>query len=547
MALDGFFLRKIVNELNEELKTGRINKINNISNHDFIFNIRKNSNKKLIISINPSNFRIHLTKKQYENPYKPSNFCTLLRKYLLNGFISKIEQIRNDRIINITIKNKNDLGYEFSYILIIELMGKHSNIILTDENFVIIDALKNAYNIEFNRYTIANTKYKLPPTKEKIDPFENNNKILKIENINDNNFFINNFYGVSKDLNDYLNKNYFNNFKLFIENFNNLNTPTLYQNKKIKDFYYFDIKNENTNKLEFENYSELLDFFYTENQQNDINKLQNKKLYTFIDSKLHKLKNKIVILEQEIEKNKNSNDFLLKGQLLISNNYLFKKNIPKIVKLQNFYRENLEDIEIKLNPNMTVEQNAELYFKKHKKNKRTLENLKKQIEITKNEIIYFDNISTQINDANASDLEEIKEELIKYKYLKDKIEKKYKKTKYTIINYNENSIYVGKNNTQNDAITNKLAKKEFLWFHAKDIPGSHVVIFNDNPDEDTINFAATIAGYYSKAKNEDYVLVDYTKIKYVKKISGSKAGMVTYSNNKTIKIKIDKMLINNYI
>ena len=225
---------------------------------------------------------------------------------------------------------------------------------------------------------------------------------------------------------------------------------------------------------------------------------------------------------------------------------MFKNNIPEVVTLQNFYSENLEDISIELDPNISIEKNSEKYFELYKKNKRTIENLYEQIDITKKDISYFETLSFQIENAGKTDLLEIKEELINSGYLKKDKNKKSikKKNNYLIIKYNGIDIYVGKNNIQNDTITNKLARRDYLWFHAKDIPGSHVVIFDNNPDEETKRVASMLAGYFSKFKNENYVSVDSTLIKNVKKISGAKPGMVTYTDQKTVKQKIDKIFIN---
>ena len=185
------------------------------------------------------------------------------------------------------------------------------------------------------------------------------------------------------------------------------------------------------------------------------------------------------------------------------------------------------------------------YFDLYKKNKRTIENLIEQIEIAKQDLGYFETIKFQIENADKTDIAEIKEELIANGILKEKIKvnKKKNKSNYFVINHNGTDIYVGKNNLQNDAITNKLARRDYLWFHAKDIPGSHVVIFDNNPSEETIEVASMLAAYYSKFKNEEYVNVDRTLIKNVKKISGAKPGLVTYTGQKTVKQKIDKNLI----
>ena len=548
MAFDGFFVRKLVEEFNKSILYSRINKINNLSNDEFIFSIRKGKNLKLYVSANSSASRIQLTNNNYENPQTPSNFCSVLRKYLMGGIIEKINQINNDRIIKFKIKNFDELGYEKYYFLITELMGKHSNIILTNSDNIIIESLKNSYSLEFSRSTISNMEYVLPPTVKKYNPFNfSEYSDLKCDK-NDKKFLIKNFYGVSSVLNNYFltkEENVLESFKEFCSNFSLYNEPTLLKNGNKNDFYYFEIIS-NKDNIKFDSLSRLLDFYYMDIQKESSNKNTEKELFNFIKNKLSRLNKKLKILNKELLEAKEKDDFKLKGQLLISNIYLFKNNIPEVVTLQNFYSENLEDISIELDLNISIEKNSEKYFELYKKNKRTIENLYEQIDITKKDISYFETLSFQIENAGKTDLLEIKEELINSGYLKKDKNKKStkKKNNYLIIKYNGIDIYVGKNNIQNDTITNKLARRDYLWFHAKDIPGSHVVIFDNNPDEETKSVASMLAGYFSKFKNENYVSVDSTLIKNVKKISGAKPGMVTYTDQKTVKQKIDKIFIN---
>ncbi|MGX7112411.1 Rqc2 family fibronectin-binding protein [Gemella cuniculi] len=552
MAFDGFFIKKLIKELTESLIQARINKVNNLSTDEFIFSVRKGKNLKLFLSANPTSSRLQLTKNSYENPKTPSNFCSVLRKYLTGGIILDIEQLNNDRIVALKIKNFDELGYEKYYYLIAELMGKHSNIILTNENKVIIESLKNSYSLEYKRSTISNMNYILPPTQEKYNPFAlDSYKNLEFD-IKDKRFLIKNFYGVSLLLNNYfVNKDLENikiEFKNFCENFDEYSKPVFININGKKDFYFFDISNSEES-IKFKTLSELLDFYYMDVAKESINKNTDKKLFTFIKRKVNSLNKKLDILIKELTEAEKKDDYKLKGQLLISNAYLFKNSVPEVAILQNFYSENLEDVKIELDVNISVEKNSEKYFNLYKKNKRTISNLNEQIEATKQDILYFETLKFQIENAEKSDLMEIKEELVKGGYLKEKarVFRKKNKNNYFIVHSNNIPIYVGKNNIQNDIITNKLARRDFLWFHAKDIPGSHVVIFSNNPDEKTINIAVMLAGYFSKFKNEDSVDVDMTLIKNVKKISGAKPGLVTYTGQRTLKAKIDKVLINELI
>ena len=546
MAFDGFFVKKMVEELEENILHGRINKINNLSTDEFVISIRKGKNLKLFLSANSNTSRIQLTNNSYENPSTPSNFCSVLRKYLTGGIILEINQVNNDRIVILKIKNFDDLGYEKYYYLITELMGKHSNFILTNEDNIILESLKNSYSIEYKRSTISNMEYTLPPTAKKINPFEFSDYSSVEFSIENKKFLMKNFYGVSALLNNYFEKisaeDMKNSFISFCKEFGKYYKPVIIEENGKKDFYFFDVKDYSKN---FESLSQLLDYYYMDIVRESINKNTDRKLFNFINSKINRLSKKIIILESELEQANNRDDYKLKGQLLISNIYLFKNKIPKTITLQNFYSEDLSDIEIELDSNLTIEKNSEKYFNLYKKNKRTIENLIEQIYIAKQDLGYFETIKFQLENADKTDIAEIKEELIANGILKEKIKENKKKNKsnYFVVNHNNTAIYVGKNNIQNDAITNKLARRDYLWFHAKDIPGSHVVIFDNNPSEETIEVASMLAAYYSKFKNEEYVSVDRTLIKNVKKISGAKPGLVTYTGQKTIKQKIDKVLI----
>ena len=259
MAFDGFFVRKLVEEFNESILYSRINKINNLSNDEFIFSIRKGKNLKLYVSANSSASRIQLTNNSYENPQTPSNFCSVLRKYLLGGIIEEINQINNDRIIKFKIKNFDELGYEKYYFLITELMGKHSNIILTNSDNIIIESLKNSYSLEFSRSTISNMEYVLPPTVKKYNPFNFSEYSDLIYDKNDKKFLIKNFYGVSSVLNNYflnIEEDALESFREFCKNFSSYNEPTLLKNGNKNDFYYFDIIS-NKDNIKFDSLSRL--------------------------------------------------------------------------------------------------------------------------------------------------------------------------------------------------------------------------------------------------------------------------------------------------
>ena len=478
-----------------------------------------------------------------------NSYCIIFTNETENEAV--FENLRVNGFSEVNLEIKGEVSKEIKKLEEEKKILEDDNIILTDENKVIIESLKNSYSIDYKRSTIANMNYILPPTESKYNPFDfDSYKNLEF-NYSDKRFLMKNFYGVSALLNNYFvsrQTEYEKEFKSFCCNLGVYYSPILLEKNGKKDFYFFDVNNDETN-IVFTSLCDLLDFYYLDIAKSNINKSTDKRLFDFIKTKLNRLNKKLEILNKELIEAESKEDYKLKGQLLISNIYMLKKSVPEVATLQNFYSEELEDIKIELDPNLTIEKNSERYFNLYKKNKRTIENLYEQIKITEEDIVYFETLQFQVENADKSDLIEIKEELINSGLLKEKVSnlKKKNKNNYFVINYNGIDIYVGKNNIQNDAITNKLARRDYLWFHTKDIPGSHVVIFNNNPDEKTKEVAAMLAGYFSKFKNEDRVDVDMTLIKNVKKISGAKPGMVTYTGQKTIKQKIDKMFINELI
>ncbi|SEF68206.1 Predicted component of the ribosome quality control (RQC) complex, YloA/Tae2 family, contains fibronectin-binding (FbpA) and DUF814 domains [Caloramator fervidus] len=564
MPMDGVFIKAIVQNLSD-IVGSKLDKIYQPSKDDIIIHLRKNkSNYKLLLSCNPSSPRIQITNINRNNPDVAPNFVMVLRKHILNSKIIEINQLNFDRIVEIKLESKDELGYLNYYHLIIEIMGKHSNIILLNDKYIIVDAIKHL-NSDINRYRIVlpGANYILPPTNNRINPLnitnETFNELLsKNTNKKVSSFFLENFLGLSKifinqicgkyenlninELNEndiltirnkffyYLSKIKSNDFDFFLYRDNN---------NKLIDYYVFDIDDyKNYKKEKFSSPFQLLDIYYSEKDFQDLIKQKYNDLIKIVKGFIEKNNKKIEQYINKINECKNYELYKIYADILMANQYNIKPNLEKII-LPNFYDPDYTPIEIPLDVNLNIIENAQKYYKKYSKEKNTVETLTKQLEEAKLEKEYLEGILFSAEKATDFEtLEEIKKELISMGYLKQKKEskKEIKSKPHHYISSDGYDIYVGKNNIQNDYLTLKFAKEDDIWLHTKNIPGSHVIIKSKNGkvSDTALIEAAHLAAYYSKARESTNVPVDYTERKNVKKPSGSKPGMVIYYTNKTI-------------
>ena len=526
MPYDGLVTRTIKNELSSLILSGKIDKIHQPIKDEIIIHIRNNRiNYKLLLSSNASNCRTHLTNYDKPNPPRPFNFCMVLRKYLLGARLLNISQFSNDRILEFDFENINELGDKESKTLIIEMMGKHSNIILLNSNRNIIDSIKHVdFEMSSIREVMPGRPYEYPPIHDKINPFETTE--IPTEN---------NFIGIST-----LGYNEIKNTGL--SNFINT-TPKpciIYQNIKLKDFYFIEPTSiEYTDIKSFDSMSEAIDEYY--NTKLNLVSLNSYKyeLSQLISKQLNKTEKKLKIAQNKIKDSENLEEYKIKGELISANIYRIKPNQETII-LENFYDE-YKPMELTLNPHITPAQNAQSYFKKYNKLKNTISACSLQEKELNNEIKYLESILFSIENANSrEDLNLVKDELITSGYLKESKKKEKEITSsYLTFNYMGFEILVGRNNIQNDMLTFKIAMKNDIWLHAKNIPGSHTIIKTQNKEvpNEVLEYAASLAALHSKAKNSPKVEIDYTKAVYVKKIHGAKPGMVTYTNFKTVYVE----------
>ena len=582
MALDGLVIHCIVNELNKKLLGGKIDKVYQPENDEVVLHIRNNKeNFKLVLSCSASNPRVYLANNyKKENPINAPMFCMLFRKYIQGGNIVNISQIGFERIIKISVESFDELKEKTTKDIIIEIMGRHSNIILTHsfDNKIIDSAKRIPPSVSRVRQILPGHNYVLPPEQDKLNPIDEVSLNLFVDTLTSFNGPIfkaiySKFLGVSPviakeicfraniDENTLIDeissndiskvyKEFHNLFKFINDNIYNPSMIIDESIDKVLDFSCINLSQfSNLSIINDDSISKILENYYATKDIKDRIHQRSSDLRKSISIKLDRLYNKLNKQEKELIESENAEIYKIKGELITSYIYMIEKGI-KSVEVANFYDPEYKNITISLNPNFTPSENAQKYFKKYNKMKTAKKEITSQIEITKEEINYLENIILSIeNCENLAELMDIREELSKVGYLRAKNNSK-KETKLTtkpheFISSNGFKILVGKNNKQNDNLTLKIASNEDIWMHTKNIPGSHVIIKTEGkevPDE-TIFEGAMLAAFFSKSKMSSQVPVDYTKKKNVKKPNGSKPGMVIYETNSTIYVTPTEELI----
>lgn len=547
MSFDGFFLHHLTNELQEQIEKGRIQKVNQPFDHELVLTIRNNRrNYKLLLSAHPVFGRIQTTETNFQNPQNPNTFTMIMRKYLQGAVIETIQQIENDRILEIIVSNKNEIGDHIKATLVVEIMGKHSNIILIDKNeHKIIESIKHVgFSQNSYRTILPGSTYIAPPKTKAINPFDISDQTL-FELLQTNDLSPKNlqqlFQGLGRDtaleLSHCLKDNKLNDFRQF---FSREYYPSL--TEKSFSAVQFSSSHET-----FQSLGQLLDYYYQEKAEKDRIAQQASDLIHRVQSELEKNIKKLAKQQDELLATENAEEFRQKGELLTT--YLsMVPNNQDVVVLDNYYTN--QTIEISLDRALTPNQNAQRYFKKYQKLKEAVKHLKGIISDTENTITYLESVETSLNHASMEDINDIREELVETVFIKrrahDKQHKRKKPEQY-LASDGKTIILVGRNNLQNDELTFKIARKGELWFHAKDIPGSHVLIRDNlNPSDEVKTDAAELAAYYSKARLSNLVQVDMIEAKKLNKPSGTKPGFVTYTGQKTLRVtptqeKIDSL------
>ena len=581
MPFDGITINCLVNELNNKLKGGRVDKIHQPERSEIVMHIRSlGGNYKLLLCANPSFPRVHITTTTKENPSSPPMFCMLLRKHLSNGKIVGFEQVEFERIIKMNIESTDELGFKGIKTLVIEIMGKHSNIILIDTNEKILDSI---YHVDLTvssvRQVLPGLMYELPPSQGKSNPLCADEGDVKAVLTNGEtelkSMLMSAYSGISPivaaeivyrstgnsdtkgcEVNDAVRERTARSFVYMINKIKSGEfSPTVLTNAqsgKMMDFTSIDISLYETlaTSEKYETMSEALDGFYGKKALKEAMAQKSYDLLKFVNNNIDRCRKKLQIQNETLMKVKKRDKYKMYGDLITANIYRIVQGMESI-EVENYYSEALEKMYIPLQKDLTPSQNAQKYYKRYNKDKTAEGETLKQKQINEQEIDYLESVQTAIiNAENVTELNQIRDELTEQRYLRgrDKIRKNKKAPLPTPMHYISSDgydIYVGKNNLQNDYVTLKLSRSTDLWFHTKLIHGSHVLVKTTDAEtvpDNTYIEAATLAAYYSKARGGQNVPVDYTEVKNVKKPSGAKPGMVIYVNYNTIYTNPDETI-----
>lgn len=570
MSFDAIVTRALTDEFNNNYIGARVDKIYQTEKDEIMINMRsKDGSFKVLVSASSNNPRFYVSKISKENPSEAPLFSMILRKNLSGSKLVKVEQFGFDRAAQFVFSGYNEFHEEALYYLVVEIMGKYSNIVLCNENHKVIDAIKRVSTVMSSKREIEpGLIYERPPVFDRVSPISVDEEDLK--NMMTNNadlelrdFLMRSFLGLSteiankilfdaaiddKNLLKNLDENDANKFiSSFIKTFEEVKEKNysfnIYKLSERKSAYnainlnqYASLEKEN-----FSSISELLDKYYYEKDQKDRIAQRSQNMRHTISANLKRAKNKLQKQKEEMLESANREAYKVYADLISSNIHKISKGLKEI-KLENFY-DNMNEISVPLDQKLSAVQNAQKYYKRYRKMKQREIVLEKQIENTEDEINYLELVTDAIDRTDdVKNLDEIYFELIKNNYIKKdkKIKNKPKKIAIHSIDYDDTSkVYYGKNNLQNEYITFKVADKNDVWMHVKGFPGSHVVIKSGGyPSDELLVFAAKIAAKNSKAKDSNKVDVDFTTRKNVKKHPSGKTGLVNYVNFKTITVDL---------
>ena len=572
MAFDGVAISCMVHELNEILAQGRVDKVLQPEYDEIILAIRSGGkNRKLVLSASSSNPRVHLTSVQKENPEKAPMFCMLLRKHLLGGKIVGVKQPDFERLVEIHIESRDEMGDVSVKRLIIEVMGRVSNIILVDASDKVLGSIKHIdFSVSQVRQLIPGMVYEMPPSQGKLNPVTVDETTvfdkLQVYSLEADSFLLDTFVGIgplsareiayfatgSVDTNCQLMTNDQKlNFTKYIMSFfekikkNEFSPVLIYKDdEKIKDFSGINITHyENTfitKSFEFLN-DAVDEYFKTKDFQERISQ-KTSTLLKFVDTNIQRCQKKLALQQQKMKDCESKEKNKVIGDLITAN--LYRINFgDKTVEVEDYYN-NMEVIKIQLKPELSPSQNAQRYYTIYQKLKNAEVITAQQMELAKQEIDYLESVKENLMIVeNEREINELRDELYSQGYHVKRAEKsKIRKQVSKPLEFQLSDgfvAYVGRNNMQNDELTLRQSRANDLWFHTKYIHGSHTVIKTEGrmPSDDVIVEAAKICAYYSKARNSANVPVDYTIIKNVKKPSGAKPGMVIYDNYNTVNVK----------
>ncbi|MEE1393981.1 MAG: NFACT RNA binding domain-containing protein [Negativibacillus sp.] len=583
MALDGALLRQIKHELEGCLIGSRVDKIHQFSREEMVFVLRLREpaadgarSAKLYLSAGADSPRLHLTSSSFENPKSPPMFCMLMRKHLGSAKLLEIRQVGLDRILHLIFETRNEMGDLIELTVAIEIMGRHSNIILIDENGRVIDSIKRIDDTMSSvRPILPGVRYTLPPAQDKLDlitstPEQIEQRLIEGKDTPLSKALLAAVQGVSpivcREVANYvfvgddrviseMTPDHFDRLRFFLSrvilmarDYTGTPTSVIDSRKKPMDFSFLDIHQYGGSMFTrtYDSYSQLLDDFYT--QRDNIQRMRHRSsdLLKVLANTADRIARKLSLQQKELADCSDRETWKIYGDLISANLYSIQKG-DRTARLINFYDEAQSEVVIPLDPRKTPAQNAQKYYGEYRKADTAEKKLRELIEEGQQEAVYIDSVFDALTRAQTNDeLTAIRAELAEQGYLRKKgsAAKKGKEPKLAPKRYRSDdgfTILVGRNNVQNDQLTLKEARGRDYWFHTKNIPGSHTIVVSDGQEvpDSTLHQAAILAAVNSKAAESSQVPVDYTLIKNVKKPRGAKPGMVIYVSYQTAYVTPD--------
>lgn len=579
MALDGMFLRHIKSELEIALVGSRVDKIYQPNREEIVLSMRNYKDSyKVLISSRANSPRIHITNYSLENPKSPPMLCMLLRKKLIGARLTGIVQPGLERVLYLEFDAIDDFGDKVKLTLVTEIMGKYSNLILVDQDGKIVDALKRVdAEMSSQRLVLPGVRYELPPAQDKTCILNNDSNnildrlIVSYGNQTVSKALLSCLQGISpvvcREIEHLVNGEelmsvaetcinkkdrllfYIRRLISTVNDISGCAYMVTDNNNKPIEFSFMGISQytDFASIKQYDTFSSLLDDFYYERDKIDRMRVKTHDLSKMINNIAEKIERKICLQKSEVEKCKDRDYLRMCADLISANLYRIQKGAES-VSLENFYSESIETVNIKLDPSISPNANAQKYYKEYRKCKTAEQVLKQQISSAESELKYIESVKDSLSRAyNEKEINEIRQELKEQGYVRY-TRNKTKEKALSPIKFKSTEgfdILVGRNNIQNDKLTLKDSNNNDIWFHTKDVPGSHTVVVTDGmrPGEQTILEACIIAAFHSKARYSSQVPVDFTQIRHVKKPQGARPGMVIYTNNKTMYVKPDEDII----
>ncbi|SEN16675.1 Rqc2 family fibronectin-binding protein [Lihuaxuella thermophila] len=554
MSFDGIVTRAVVHELARTLTGGRITKIYQPGDADLLLHIRsQGKNHKLLLSAHPAYPRVQLTEAPADNPAEPPMFCMLLRKHGEGGIVESIEQVGLERIIHLNFRTRDELGDEVVRRLVIEIMGRHSNIILMDpQSGIIFDGIRRVtHAVSQYRQILPGVVYLAPPEQNKLNPLEvDQNTFIAGFDYNRGRLdkqIVHRFTGigplVAKEI---VHRAGPGSREQLWQAFDELMSqvrahhyePAIIQTDEKSVFSAWPLSHIRGEVRTFASMSTCLDTFFRGKAERDRVRQQTHDLIRKLKNEIEKNEKKIEVLQKEMAEAERAEEYRTWGELLTAHLHQIRRGDQE-VKVINYYDPETPEITIPLDPSLSPSENAQRFFKKYNKWKSAKKWNAEQIEKAREENLYLESVLVQLENSTLREVEQIRDELEEEGWLKPRQKKQRRKkadapAPTTVYSSDGTPILIGKNNKQNDYLTHQLAAPTDTWLHTKDIPGSHVVIRSKKVSDTTLKEAAMLSAYFSKARESSQVPVDFTLVKHVKKPSGARPGFVIYEHQKTL-------------